>query len=41
MTLKDVTVSGDLIISDGVGTGNITLDMKVTAVPLSGATPLK
>jgi|BioPla2DNA2_1021312.scaffolds.fasta_scaffold14942_2 hypothetical protein len=31
VTLKDVTVSGDLIIGDGVGTGNITLDnVKVT-----------
>jgi len=25
-TLKDVTISGDLIIGDGVGNGNITLD---------------
>lgn len=31
VTLKDVTISGDLIIGDGVGTGDVTLDnVKVT-----------
>lgn len=31
VTLKDVTISGDLVIGDGVGDGNVTLDnVKIT-----------